>query len=524
MSVIEHRDYTGREPLITSHPRDQVCPDCYVPRGASQSISENKMTMTRDERSQRIGMLTQAILDQKADFPDGDYPPEARTNLCNWGDELARHRSALDQLETRDQDMRDGVRSGRYAVENEAQQVARYGRKPSEDREVPPFVRSARDQGLRAIERCVDLGARNDDAVRIEKLVREEDSPTAFGARWLAACGDPDYRSAFLTLLADPTMGHMQLDQRQVEAVRTVKRLQVERAMGVTTGSAGGFGIPIDLDPTILSTGSAGLNPIRSIARIIPTVGDVSKGVAADAPTAAYQAEAAEMTDNSPTLVQPVITTQRGSAFVPVSFEIFQDWPQDQLANELTNLLAESRFNVDNLKWFSGTGTNEPGGLLNIGGTGGLTTTQRVQTATVATTALADIYTFKAAVHASKFMGDAVWAIHPTVLDAFFRFVGSGSTTEPQIFTQGRGGPLLGKQVVEWTSLQTSLTTTGNKLAVLGDWTGFAIVDRLGSTVEIIPQLFGAAQRPTGQRGVVCWWRSSSGVIKPNALRYLEVK
>jgi predicted phage gp36 major capsid-like protein len=36
-----------------------------------------------------------------------------------------------------------------------------------------------------------------------------------------------------------------------------------------------------------------------------------------------------------------------------------------------------------------------------------------------------------------------------------------------------------------------AITTTTTKIAILGDWSGFTIVDRLGSTVELIPNLFG---------------------------------
>jgi hypothetical protein len=37
--------------------------------------------------------------------------------------------------------------------------------------------------------------------------------------------------------------------------------------------------------------------------------------------------------------------------------------------------------------------------------------------------------------------------MHPNVIDAFYRIVASGSTSEPEIFCQGRNGPLFGKQV-----------------------------------------------------------------------------
>jgi hypothetical protein len=50
-----------------------------------------------------------------------------------------------------------------------------------------------------------------------------------------------------------------------------VPQLQAERAMSVGTGGCG-FGVPIDLDPGILSTGLADLNPIQDIANVRTTV------------------------------------------------------------------------------------------------------------------------------------------------------------------------------------------------------------------------------------------------------------
>jgi HK97 family phage major capsid protein len=175
-------------------------------------------------------------------------------------------------------------------------------------------------------------------------------------------------------------------------------------------------------------------------------------------------------------------------------------------------------------KFLTGTGTNEPGGILNIGGTGGLTTTQRVQTATTNTFVLADLYSFKQALPA-RFISSASFAWHPNRLDTIYRFVAAGSTTEPQIMPQGRDGPLLGKSAYEWSTLATATTTT-TKIGLFGDFkTGYKIIDRLGMVVELVPHLFGAAQGnlPTGQRGLFMIARNSGGVVAPNALRYLEV-
>jgi predicted phage gp36 major capsid-like protein len=50
----------------------------------------------------------------------------------------------------------------------------------------------------------------------------------------------------------------------------------------------------------------------------------------------------------------------------------------------------------------------------------------------------------------------------------------------------------------------------------------FTIADRLGMTAEIVPTLFGATRRPTGERGLFAYWSTGSKTVIPNALRYLE--
>jgi HK97 family phage major capsid protein len=54
---------------------------------------------------------------------------------------------------------------------------------------------------------------------------------------------------------------------------------------------------------------------------------------------------------------------------------------------------------------------------------------------------------------------------------------------------------------------------------IYGDFSRYLIVDRVGLTVETIPHLFGASQRPTGQRGLYAYWRNGAKVLDANAFR-----
>jgi predicted phage gp36 major capsid-like protein len=48
------------------------------------------------------------------------------------------------------------------------------------------------------------------------------------------------------------------------------------------------------------------------------------------------------------------------------------------------------------------------------------------------------------------------------------------------------------------------------------------IVDRVGTTLEVIPNLVGTNRRPTGQRGALLWFRTGSDSVVDNAFRLLN--
>lgn len=385
-----------------------------------------------------------------------------------------------------------------------------------------PRLRESRDAGLRAVERHQGrLTAQAAD--RLDGHIRSND-PTGVDARYLDAVGDPHYASAFGKMLADPNHGHLRFSSQEVAAVQKASAVEAERTMNITTGSAGAFGVPFALDPSIILTGAGVLNPLRDICRVeTMNAASIWKGVSSDGVVAAFAAESAPATDASPVLVQPSIQPQKAFCFVPFSIELGNDYVN--LQEELYRLIADAKNVLEANKFLLGSGTNEPGGILNIGGTGGLTTTQRVQTATSATYAVGDPWLLKAAIPA-RFIAASSYVAAPAIWDKTYRFVAQGSTTEPRQFSDGdRGGDFLGRPKDELSTVVTT-TTTGSKIMVGGDFaTGVRIVDRIGLSVELLPHLFGAAQGnlPLGQRGLYAWWRVGSGVVAQNALRYLEV-
>lgn len=426
----------------------------------------------------------------------------------------------IDEFEARRERIRELARTRRN-LENGDGATFRHDFNRGDDSQVDPRLREDRDAGLRAIERY-DAVLTAKAADRLDGLVRSHD-PDGHASRYVDAVGNPAYYSAFGKMVMDPTTGHLRFTPKEVEAVRKVSAVSEERAMSIGTGSAGGFAIPFVLDPSIMLTSTGALNPVRQVARQVTISGAREwRGVASDGVTAAYVAEATVATDGSPTLVQPAIITYQYRVFVPFSLELGQDWPE--LGLELLRLASDARDVNDATQFLTGAGTSSPGGILNIGGTGGLTTTQRVQTAVSATYAVGDPWLLKAQIP-PRFIPTSTYAASPTILDKTYRFVAQGSTTEPRQFNDGaRAGDFLGRPVIEWSTM-VGTTTTGSKIAIVGDFSGYTIVDRLGINAELIPHLFTASQGllPSGQRGLYCWGRTGAGVTMPNAFRYLEV-
>jgi HK97 family phage major capsid protein len=396
----------------------------------------------------------------------------------------------------------------------------------------------ARELGLRAINQHQNsLSAKAGD--RLEALVRdaEERDVHGVGGRYLAAVANPDYERAFWRLLQDPQHAHLELTQEEHQAVKQVRQIQRERdflegvrgaqrAMSLTTTS-GGFAVPFVLDPTVILTSDGAINPYRAIASVASISVDEWRGVSSAGVTAAFQAEAAAVTDASPTLAQPTVSTEMARAFVPFSIEIGMDWAS--FASEMAKLFSDAKDVLEATKFAIGSGTNEPFGVI----TGATTVFTASNTNSLV---VADIYGVHNAL-GPRFRGRATWTLNNTVADRIRQLDTAGgsnlwvqnlqlrSAAAAVTLTDGRmGADLLGKAAYE-ASAQSGAFTTGQKIAVVGDYTKFKIVDRIGMSIELIPHLFGPAQGqlPTGQRGYFSYWRTGAKVLDANAFRVLKL-
>jgi HK97 family phage major capsid protein len=363
-------------------------------------------------------------------------------------------------------------------------------------------------------------GVRNHLNFLLETIQEEREKPGEF-ALHLLRYGSPVYQRAFGKAV------------RSVMSQGSITGLDAEesRALAVSSGSTGGYAVPITLDPTLIPTSSGTVNPLRKVARIETIVGLEYRGLTTGAVVASYAPEGTEATDNSPTLAQPDVFVERCQSFVPYSIEIGMDW--NGLQAGMAKLIADAKDVVEANKFTLGAGhtNNEPSGLLT-----GATST--VATATSSAFALADLYSLEQNLP-PRFRPLGQWFANRAVYNLVRQFgqsanqalwmalanpnmgpLGIGLENHPFLEGGNIGQKLLGYGANEVSDMTTS-TTHGSSILAIGDPSYYLIVDRIGMTVELIPHLFGSNRRPTGQRGLYAYWRNTGTVVDPNAWRVL---
>ena len=285
---------------------------------------------------------------------------------------------------------------------------------------------------------------------------------------------------------------------------------EMTRAASLTT-TAGGFAVPVELDTTLLLTNAGVVNPVRNIARVRQTNVNTVEFINSAGITAAFNAEATEASDNSPTLAQPTVNIEKAFAFVPMSIEIAEDWANIQA--DVAMMFADSKNRLESDKFLTGLGhaSHEPQGLIAVGGA-----TAVVTSGTTATAGLADIYALSSGLSA-RYRPNATLVGNRSFFDKARQFNTAGTFGAWVDLANNRPATLTGYPVQEWSAYSSAVTSTGSTVATLGDFSYFAIVDRIGMNVEFIPHLFGGSNRyPTGQRGLYMYWRTSSQVLSPS--------
>jgi len=382
------------------------------------------------------------------------------------------------------------------------------------DRPAAELTAEYRARALSAIEKM--QGANDRIRSAATDIVERWDDEDGRLSRLTLALSEPVYLRAWSKMARNPLAGEGALQDDERQAIARVKSLA--RAMSLTD-SAGGYLVPFQLDPTVIITANGSVNQIRQVARQVVATGDVWNGVSAGAVSWSYDAEATEVSDDSPTLAQPTVPIYKAQGFVPISTEAFQD--AANVTAEVGRLLAFGKDVLEANAFAVGDGSGKPTGIVTA-----LTgTSSVVPSASTDTFALADVYALQAALPARyRGMPSTAWLGNNLIYSKIRQFDTQGGAGLWARLGEDRPQGLLSKTVLESEDMDGVINSSAeNYVLVFGDFDNYVIADRIGTTVEFVPHLFGSNHRPTNQRGWLAYTRHGADSVNDGAFRMLNV-
>jgi HK97 family phage major capsid protein len=353
-------------------------------------------------------------------------------------------------------------------------------------------------EGAKKVIDSLDVDAKSQE--RITGLLRTVDNPGALAERILAASG-PAYGRAFgKTVLGQP----LSTEERAAMAVYT------------SSGADGGYAVPVELDPTLIITGNTYVNDLRRIARVETITGKEWQGVATEGITVSRVAENTAVTESTVTLTQPRAVPTAVKGLIKFSIELDQDWTT--LQRELGRLFAEAKDNEEATSFTTGTGN----GITAPEGIERVADSSIVWTEASGSFGLEDVYAVLGDLPA-RYQSRASFLANSAIYARIRQFDTTGSSNAwAESLQDDRPGRLLGKPAYEASAMDATITN-GNDILIVGDFSNFLIVDRVGMSIELIPHMFNGDGNPTGTRGLWAMWRNTSLILNDNAFRKLRV-
>ena len=342
---------------------------------------------------------------------------------------------------------------------------------------------------------------------KIDQFSDREDNDAEKLARYALVHGSDAYRSAFRNWMQAAAKGNAPvLTGAEAEAVRASMSL---------TSANGGYALPTLLDPTLIETGAMTKNPVRRISRVEQGMADKWNGVTVGNVTTYWKAEGSAFTDGSPTTGTVQVDAAMLTAYVTGSYEIFQD---SNLQSQLPGLIGKAIDMAEGVAFISGSGSDAPKGIITaVSGTAGSLVTATTRGTFDSTSSVDTLALFNAV--ATRYEDTSTWLMNKaTYLKIAQQVVGTAGT---KVIDMTNRNVILDLPV-ERASSVTATTTSGNILAVLGDFSEFIIYDRLGVNVEFIQNVVDSSGLPTGQRGLVAYKRVGSNAANLDAFRLLK--
>jgi HK97 family phage major capsid protein len=393
----------------------------------------------------------------------------------------------------------DSIEEGRFRNPWDLSEIRTYGRSKSQ------VGAELRARALSAIEKM--SGA--DDGVRSAgtNIVERWDDGDSRIAKIVLATSSPEYMRAWQKCASDRK--HLLTQGEQVA---------LERAMSLTD-SAGGYLVPFQLDPTVIISSNGSRNQIRQVARQVVATGDIWNGVSSGAVSWSWDAEAAEVSDDTTTFAQPTVPVYKAAGFVPISIEALED--EANVTMEVARLLAFGKDTLEAAAFATGSGSGQPTGIVTA--LVASSPTVIVVSAGANAFAAADVYALDNALPA-RFRAQSSWLGNRTTYNLIRQFDTGGGAQMWERIGADVPAELLGRAALESEDMDGTFGSGENYTLIYGDFENYVIADRVGMQVEFLPHLFHTSNnRPSGQRGWYAHYRVGADSVQDGAFRLLNI-
>lgn len=503
---------------LPAEPTSQSLPDEAPQETPTMEITEY---VTRDEKAARATDIKNELTKLAVEYP-GVLPQEPQERWDKMTAELETLERDIAAWDARQQKLREFAalpgntieatprQAPSVIVRQEEADIYDIRRIMTTSHSIEQRDQRLRDSAMRAAEQMRVPSERYDQdksRERLANLLDYKDSEDKEIALRVLTTGSPQYRAAFNRYVASGGQ-------------------ERGTALAVGVDATGGFSVPVNLDPTIVAIGAwTAVVPYRAACRVETISGtDTYQALTATAITAAYAAEAAAATEQGPTFARPEFIAKRVHAYVTASYEMMQDRPG--LPAELGTLFGEAKDTLEENQFTVGVGTT-----VYPEGIGLKDAFTRVDSATNDTVAVADIRSLAAALPIRHRFG-AAWFLSRAAIVAIQAFettggqlfsgVGYPATPPGSINRTGNTGlTLLGYPIWETPSMPWTPTTDDTTWGVLMDPRNYLILDRVGMSIRVIPDVMDGAtpSMPTGEMGIYAFWRNTARVLNADAGR-----
>lgn len=366
-------------------------------------------------------------------------------------------------------------------------------------------------------ERAREVRSRALDAVERSSRFLEDRHKEAI-TQHLQRNGHADYYAEFVLLgssehYADAFLRRMTgSDMSSEERAALQQRHMLARAMGLSDVT--GVLVPAHLDTTLILANDGRTNPLRRLARVETGTTNVYTSVRSSGVSHDWTAEAGEVGDNAPAFENPTATAYKGTVFVPISFEAFEDARGRE--SEIMMLIDDAIDEAEATVFFTGNGTSQPRGLITALDAN---TNAEVANTTSNTFGKVDVYNLYEQLPARYRNDRTVWMANLSILNDIRQFGDDQLSSQTVNLAAGSLQNVIGKPAYEATAMDGVIDVAGtDNILVVGDPRTYLIYDRLGTSVEFVPNLFGTTNgRPTGQRGWLAHHRTGANLTVGHA-------